>query len=549
MSFPVSIQVNASQERGRLRPIYRYFGADEPNYAYMKDGEQLLRKLGKLGQAQVFFRTHSLLVTGNGTPALKWGSTNAYTEDEHGNPVYDWSIVDRIFDTCLERNIKPYVQVGFMPEAMSSNPHPYQHKWTSRAEYDEIFTGWAYPPKDFKKWGELVFQWAKHSAEKYGLDEVQSWYWEVWNEPNIGYWQGTPEEFYALHDHGAAAIRRAIPNACIGGPETAGGFGPNSETFLRGFLDHCVNGSNQATGTRGTQLDFLSFHAKGKPEYLGDHVRMGISHQLKDIDGGFSIISSYPTLKDKPIVIGESDPEGAAAAQGPELGYRNGTMYSSYTAASFSRKHDIADKHGVNLEGALTWAFEFEDQPYFAGFRVLASNNIDLPVLNVFRMIARMPETRVDAQSSAQVSLEQVIAEGVRDEPDIGVLASTKTGRLAVLVWHYHDDDVPGPVANVHLELDGVSWNGGGTLAHYRVDDKHSNAFEKWKSLGSPQRPTEQQYAELTVASNLAILEPTKSVMIKDGSMTICFELPRQGVSLLVLEKGEEHQNAAEQIT
>lgn len=95
---------------------------------------------------------------------------------------------------------------------------------------------------------------------------------------------------------------------------------------------------------------------------------MGISHQLKGIDGGFSIIASYPALKDKPIVIGESDPEGAAAAQGPELGYRNGTMYSSYTAASFARKHDIADKHGVNLAGALTWAFEFEDQPYFAGF-------------------------------------------------------------------------------------------------------------------------------------------------------------------------------------
>lgn len=129
-----------------------------------------------------------------------------------------------------------------------------------------------------------------------------------------------------------------------------------------------MNGTNVATGEKGSQIDFLSFHAKGQPEYLVDHVRMGISHQLKGIDGGFSIIASYPALKDKPIVIGESDPEGAAAAQGPELGYRNGTMYSSYTAASFARKHDIADKHGVNLAGALTWAFEFEDQPYFAGF-------------------------------------------------------------------------------------------------------------------------------------------------------------------------------------
>lgn len=199
MSFPVSIHVNADRELGPLRPIYRYFGADEPNYAYMKDGEKLLRKLGELGPEQVFFRAHSLLVTGDGTPALKWGSTNAYTEDENGNPIYNWKIIDHIFDTYLERNIKPYVQIGFTPEAMSTHPQPYQHTWTPHAKYHEIFTGWAYPPKDFKKWEELVYQCAKHSVEKYGLEEVQSWYWEIWNEPNIGYWQGTPEEFYALH--------------------------------------------------------------------------------------------------------------------------------------------------------------------------------------------------------------------------------------------------------------------------------------------------------------------------------------------------------------
>ena len=161
----------------------------------MKDGEKLLRKLGEMGPEQVFFRVHSLLVTGDGTPALKWGSTNAYTEDENGNPIYNWKIIDHIFDTYLERNIKPYVQIGFMPEAMSTNPQPYQHSWTAHAKYHEIFTGWAYPPKDFKKWEELVYQWAKHSAEEYGLEEVQSWYWEIWNEPNIGYWRGTPEEF------------------------------------------------------------------------------------------------------------------------------------------------------------------------------------------------------------------------------------------------------------------------------------------------------------------------------------------------------------------
>jgi xylan 1,4-beta-xylosidase len=537
MSFRVSIQVDAGRRLGPLHPIYRFFGADEPNYAYMKDGEKLLRKLGELGSEQVFFRAHSLLVTGDGTPALKWGSTNAYTEDEEGHPVYDWTIIDRIFDTYLERNIKPYVQIGFTPEAMSTHPQPYKHTWTPHAKYHEIFTGWAYPPKDFKKWEELIYQWAKHSVEKYGLAEVESWYWETWNEPNIGYWQGTAEEFYALHDHAIAAVRRAIPNARVGGPETAGGFGTDGVTYLREFLDHCVNGTNVATGEKGSPLDFLSFHAKGQPEFVIDHVRMGISHQLNDIDKAFGVIASFPTLKDKPIVIGESDPEGAAAAQGPELNYRNGTMYSSYTAASFARKHDLAAKHGVNLEGALTWAFEFEEQPYFAGFRVLASNDVDLPVLNIFRMFARMTGMRVQAQSSAQISLEKAIAEGVRDEPDVGVLASVDGDRIAAFVWHYHDDDVAGPVASVELELGGLSWSGKGELIHYRVDEKHSNAYEKWKALGSPQQPTADQYAEVTAASKLATLESPKSIKVTDGSATIAFDLPRQGVSLLLLQK------------
>src|SRR4051812_19988377 len=121
-SFPVTIEVDVAKTIGPLHPIWRFFGADEPNYAYMKDGKKLLAELGKIGPGNTFFRTHNLLTTGDGTPALKWGSTNAYTEDANGKPIYDWTIVDRIFDTYLKRNVKPYVQIGFMPRALSSKP-------------------------------------------------------------------------------------------------------------------------------------------------------------------------------------------------------------------------------------------------------------------------------------------------------------------------------------------------------------------------------------------------------------------------------------------
>jgi xylan 1,4-beta-xylosidase len=500
----------------------------------MKDGQKLIAEIGKLAPKRSYFRAHSLLVTGDGTPALKWGSTNAYTEDANGKPIYDWTIVDRIFDTYLARGVKPYVQIGFMPQALSVKPEPYKHAWTPAAKYDEIYTGWAYPPKDYAKWGELVYQWAKHCVEKYGKAEVETWYWQTWNEANIGYWRGTPEEFRKLHDYAIDAVRRALPTARVGGPDTAGSGGQ----FTRDFFEHQLRGTNFATGQVGTPIDFVSFHAKGRPTFVDGHVRLGIQNQLATIDDGFKIVASFPELKAKPIVIGESDPDGCAACQGPQLGYRNTTMYSSYTAASFARKHDLAERHGVNLEGALTWAFEFEDQPYFAGFRVMASNGISLPVFNVFRMFSRMGAERVPAVSDGAVGLDAIMKEGVRGKPDVGALASRDARKVTVLAWHYHDDDVAGPDAAVALTLEGLALgNGTAKLTHYRIDTAHSNAYTAWKAQGSPATPSADQYKALETASELTTLQGSPTTLeVTGGRATLPITLPRQAVSLVVLE-------------
>jgi xylan 1,4-beta-xylosidase len=529
----VTIQVDAARVKGPLPPIWRFFGADEPNYAYMKDGRKLLADLGRLRPGAVYFRAHNLLTSGDGTPALKWGSTGAYGEDAQRRPTYNWSIVDRIFDTYRERGVRPYVEVGFMPKELSAKPDPYQHHWTPTAKYNEIFTGWAYPPTDYAKWGELVYQWAKHCVEKYGRAEVESWYWETWNEANIGYWRGTRAEFHKLHDYAIDAVKRALPTARVGGADSAGSGG----TWTRGFLEHCLRGTNYATGKVGTPIDFVSFHAKGSPTYVDGHVRMGIANHLRTIRDGFRIVASFPELKGKPIVIGESDPEGCAACQGPQLGYRNGTMYSSYTAASFARKYDLAEREGVNLEGALTWAFEFEDQPYFAGFRVLASNGINLPVLNVFRMLSLMRGRRVEVKSSGEVDLDTILGQGVRSAPDVSALAAFDGNVLSILAWHYHDDDVPGPDADVSLSINGLPVGAGPVLMHhYRVDRNHSNAYEVWKKMGEPQHPTPDQYAELERASHLSLLNPPEWVKVDGGVLKLRMTLPRQAVSLMRIE-------------
>jgi len=513
-----------------MKPIWRFFGADEPNYATRPNGRKLLAELGELNRGRVYFRAHNLLTSGNGTPALKWGSTGVYKQDPQGGPVYDWTILDEIFDTYLKRGVRPYAEIGFMPEALSMNPEPYQHHWGAAAPYEGIFTGWAYPPTDYQKWGELVFQWARHCLQRYGRAEVESWYWEVWNEPNIGYWKGTPEEFLKLHDYAIAGVRRALPSARVGGADTAGSGGQ----FTKAFLEHCLRGTNYATRSIGTPLDFVSFHAKGSPSYTNGHVRMGIANQLRTLRDGFRLVASFPELISKPVIIGESDPEGCAACQGASLAYRNGTMYSSYTAAVFARHLELADRYGVNLEGALTWAFEFEDQPYFAGFRSLASNGLDKPVLNVFRMFSLMSGQRLEVTGDHSVPLETMLTEGVRAQPDVSAMASISPGKLCVLLWHYHDDDVSGLEASVDLTISGLAANSrGAECHHFRIDDTHSNAFRAWQRLGSPQQPTPEQYLKLEAAGRLGSIPAPQTSTAKPGTIAVRISLPRQAVSLL----------------
>jgi xylan 1,4-beta-xylosidase len=518
--------------------MWAWFGYDEPNYTYMRDGTKLLSALQAASPVPVYVRAHNMLTTGDGAPALKWGSTNAYTEDANGRPKYDWTIVDRIIDTYIERGMKPLVEIGFMPEALTTHTGPYRHNWKPGDNYNDIYTGWAYPPKDYDKWRELIYEWVKHSVEKYGQKEVESWWWEVWNEPDISYWRGTPEEFLKLYDYAADGLKRALPTARIGGPHVTGPNGTRTQQILRNFIEHCLRGTNYATGKIGSPLDFIGFHAKGAPRVMPEgHVRMSVSNQLRAIDNGFRIVASFPELKNTPIIIGESDPEGCAACHvrtNPSNAYRNGTMYSSYTAEQLARTYELADLHGVNLLGSVTWAFEFEGQPYFDGFRDLATNGIDKPVLNVFRMLGQMRGDRVAVQSSGALPLATVRDSSVRSRADINALAARDARSVTVLVWNYHDDDLLAPAAQVELAIEGLP-NVRPTLTHYRVDREFSNSYEVWKKMGSPQQPTPAQYAELEKSGQLKTIAAPATVQVRAGRVTVPFSLPRQGVSLVKL--------------
>jgi len=534
-SEAVTIRVHTDQPYGKLPPIWNFWGYDEPNYTYAANGKKLLRELAALTPEPVYIRTHNLLTTGDGTAALKWGSTNVYTEDSSGKPVYSWEILDRIFDAYRDSGVKPLVEIGFMPQALSTHPEPYRHAFPKGT----IFTGWAYPPKDYAKWAELVFQFTRHLRERYGETEVKTWLWEVWNEPDIDYWKGTPEEFFKLYDFSVDAVLRALPEARIGGPDSTGPGSPKSVAFLRAFLEHCAHGKNFVTGATGTRLDFVSFHPKGAPKWLGDHVQMGMARQLTAIQTGFQIVASFPEWNNTPIILGESDPEGCAACSAqdnPQNGYRNGPLYASYTAETLYSIYALAKREGVNFRAEVNWSFEFEDQPYFAGYREMASNGLDKPVLNAFHMFGMLGNDRVRAESSGALATDQIVSAGVRGKPDVNAIAARREHEVEILAWNYHDDDLAAPDTEVELLVQGLPAGTRAALSeHFRVDAEHSNSFSAWQAMGSPQNPSASQYRQLESAGQLQLLESPAWIPVDGNAVGLRFALPRQGMSLLRL--------------
>jgi xylan 1,4-beta-xylosidase len=283
-----------SQAPGKpLKHVWSFFGFDECNFAYTDGAKELMKTLSTSEKDPIYLRCHFLLNTGDGTPAMKWGSTNAYTEDASGKPVYSWTIMDKIFDAKINSGCVPLVEIGFMPKALSVKPDPYQHVYPPQQ-----WAGWAFPPNDYNKWSELIRQWAKHSVERYG-DKTKGWLWELWNEPDIFYFhnaegkQATVTDYEKLFDYTEKAFHEVMPNGVFGGPHVTSPAYAAPARFLRSFLQHCVDGNNFATGKKGTRLDYIGFHSKGNTSMVEGHPRVDLGANLRSNQRGFGIVAEF----------------------------------------------------------------------------------------------------------------------------------------------------------------------------------------------------------------------------------------------------------------
>jgi xylan 1,4-beta-xylosidase len=528
----VSIQVDATQRGKPLKHVWQYYGYDECNYTTTPNCMALMRTVAKINPEPVYLRQHFLLNSGDGKPALKWSSTNVYTEDGSGNPVYDWRIMDSIMDAVTACGCRPLVEIGLMPKDLSIKPEPYR---PPKPFGPNKGMGVFFPPKDYDKWAELIRQWARHTKERYKNAE-ETWLWELWNEPDIFYFQGSYEDYEKLFEYTEQALHEVMPEAVLGGPHVAG-----VGRFMRRFLTHCASEKNSLTGKTGTRLDYIGFHAKGGIAFKDGHVEMSMKGQLEKHLRGFSVVASFPEFRNTPIIIGEADPDGAAAmpaSKSPERGYRNVPAYGAYVAAMMKYSLDLAERERVNLKGVLSWAFMFDDMPWFEGYRTLATNGIHKPVLNAFKMLGQLTGNKLPLKSDGAVGLDEILESSIRSRPDINGMAVADEHSVKILVWNYHDFLVPAEPASIKLKVKlPPDFGPKAHLIHYRIDDTHSNAYTKWLELGSPQRPSPQMLAKLTAAMELQMLEPVRLTDIIKNEVTINFNLSRFGLSLIVLNK------------
>lgn len=541
----VQIRVNVSSPTGCLEHHWNYIGYDECNYTHSPGGMALLRKIGELEQP-FYIRAHHLLCTGICHGFYKWGSTNIYTESPDGRPVYDFGTLDRIIDIWLQNHCIPFLELGFMPKDLADsreaeNGESYSAVYGSVSEYR--LRGWCQPPKDYGRWYDLIYTLALHLLDRYGLREVEKWYFELWNEPDIFYWHGTTEEYCRLFDYTEAALHRAIPSARLGGPATTGTDNPDGKAsrFLRAFLAHVRHGTNACSGKTGTRLDFTSFHTKGgnyQFSALAEKQIPSVRTFLANVRTQCAIIREYG-FDNLECVLSEADPDGWAAGgrfDNFNLYFRNTEYYASFMISAYRNLFLLASELKMDIR-PLAWSFMFEGERCFEGTRSLATQGIDKPVLNLFRLLSRLGSQQVELRVVPAENLP-VSASPSDDLPEIGGWAVADSPDLIqVLLYCHHDDWDRGGAYSLVLSLFGLPVEGPVLVTHYRIDRTHSNACTEWEQLGRPDWPDEQQRALIAARSGLEYLCPPEQMQVSGGRLDLTFSLPVHAVSLLEIRR------------
>ncbi len=424
--------------------------------------------------------------------AIFHDEVGVYDEDASGNPVYNFSYVDQIYDDLLDNGVRPFVELSFMPRKLAASPieHPFWYRPITA------------PPKSWDRWEDLISQFAKHLVERYGPDEVAQWYFEVWNEPNIDFWSGQPKEstYYELYDRAARALKRVNPHLRVGGPATA------QAAWVDRFIKHCVGAS--------VPLDFVSTHV-----YANDTAR--------DVFGTNEKIPRSEMVARAVRKVYEQVKDSAR----PDL-----PIHWSEFNASYMNEVDVTDSPFMGpwlantirqCDGLMStmsyWTFSdvFEEQgvvkkPFYGGFGLIAAGQIPKAVFNDFKLLHLLGSERILIDSASSMATRR---------PD---------GSLAIAIWNYAPPGETGPDKKVDLSI--ANLPEGSSARVQIVDRNRGSSLTAWEVMGRPSFPTREQQRSLRRGAELPPPEILK-FSTRNGRSLLTLSLPAHALAVVETER------------
>ncbi len=413
-----------------------------------------------------------------------------YSEGQDGKPVYNFSYVDQIYDGLLENGVRPFVELSFMPKALAANPTQ-QGFW---------YHPYIAPPSNWNRWGDLIQHLARHLVERYGIDEVSKWYFEVWNEPNIGFWAGEPkqETYFKLYDTAARALKSVSPRLRVGGPATA------QAAWVSAFIKHCVQDH--------VPVDFVSTHVYGN-------------------DSSENVFHTHEKISRREMVIRavEKVHKEVKDSARPDLPI----IFSEYNA-SYSNEVDVTDSpfmgpwlantisHCDGLTQIMSyWAFSdvFEEPgvvktPFYGGFGLIAAGEIPKASYNDFHLLHMLGSERLTAGPGPVL---------VTRRPD---------GTLAIALWNYAPPGPGGESRTFKLSFEHL--DGARRAVIWTVGPDHGSPLATWKALGEPAFPTKEQLRILRQAGQLP---PPQVEPVGDSNPNVSLTLPAHTLALIQITK------------
>ncbi len=489
----IAVRVDASKITGTLEHKWEMaLGSEHLSYMFKGDLNEHIKSAGAGLRAGNKLAHDTLGIRYIRAHGIFMDDPSVYTEDAAGNPHYNWSKVDKLYDILRQDGLKPYVELSFMPAALAANsiaPKIFKYRASSS------------PPKDYKKWQALVAALAQHLIDRYGKEEVESWPFEVWNEPDLlhdpVFWSGSRDDYFRLYDYAAEGVKSVDPNLKIGGPVVS------FTTFQEPFLRH-VTTQNYATGGHSVPLDFLDIHTYYMP--ASDYRPLLRRYGFADLPIYFTEWGISPEYGDK---VSDMAYSAAATVSGIDDSLDQVASISYWTASDY---------------------FEESGDPkslFHGGFGLIGLDGIRKPRYWAYYLLHQLGTDRLSITGSGDGFGGLVKALATRNpEGSVSILLSNATPQHSYAAGS-------APLArHITLTISGLTPGASYRLEHERIDNDHSNVYGAWQSIGSPKWPDPSQMASLHQKDALQTLTPPTTVSSNSqGEVTLDFDLPMPAVS------------------